>query len=101
MDYKNYIRIHNNQLRKGYFINFKSHLSNEDVIAVKITKDKIIISRVDIDRKGETHKLSRKNSGWSIFNTRGGELEVGSYYIDNEESDEDNMVIYLEDIKEI
>lgn len=94
-----YINICNNSSRfenKSNSISSKNSLFKEDII-VKYDENekKITFTLATIDYTGKTKKATVAGSGWySLFINE--DLPRGRHFVDEEESNEDQLVVYFD-----
>jgi hypothetical protein len=93
----NYITIYKQVSKYVSMITFKNEMSKEDFLKVDLDHEKIVLSRVGIDHVGKCYKVTKKNSGWAMIGVSLENYETGKFLIDEEESNEDELVVYFED----
>jgi hypothetical protein len=69
---------------------------NKELI-VEIHEDKILFKIVTIDTTTKYFKTCKLQFGWKSLNHTHFYIEKGKYMIDEDETNEDQLVIYLED----
>lgn len=65
----------------------------KDEIIVRVLSDKIVFSKPDISFQGKIHKTTQSDTLYHF--TTVCELSKGKYFFDEEESNEDQKVIYF------
>lgn len=94
---KDYVNINKTSLRNNFILKVKHKLCKNDGLIVKCTEDIITIERPGMSYTGKLFKPSKGLSGWYGVSIKSDFTEVGKYLIDKDESNEDKIVIYLED----
>jgi uncharacterized protein involved in high-affinity Fe2+ transport len=101
MDGKKYINISKRKTGYSYYyLSFKNSFFNDNEFFIEIDENKIIFNRAHIDFQGRTYKATKIRYDWFYFGYSSEFLRVGSFYIDQEESNNDRIVVYFEDIRE-
>jgi hypothetical protein len=101
MGEKNYITIYKCKEIKPNSHNYYFSVKNEWFLtpfSIFVTDEKITFKRIGLDYEGKNiHVSAYIKYGWSTFGHNNELLKHGSFYIDEEESNEDIKVIYWED----
>lgn len=89
------IKIYDTALRPTDFRIHSTHQFFNEPVKINVSDDKIIFEHITID---DNHYITpyQKGNGWSIF-LQNDYLEKGVYLIDEDESNEDQLVVYFED----
>ena len=75
----------------------KNAFMNTAYVRLLVDDDKIVITRPALDYTGKTLQPHDHHNGWRSISINDERVAVGRYHIDEEESDEDQLVIYLDD----
>lgn len=101
MEDKNYVTIYKHIEANPQGTNFNFSVKNSwfnEKFSIFVFNDKIVFKRIGLYYEGKNiHCSTHSNHGWSSFGLNNELIKVGSYYIDEDESNEDVKVIYWED----
>lgn len=64
---------------------------------IQVDEYKVVFKRVGIDYEGKYYQASYSNYGWYGFQCVKEYIKEGSFYFDEEESNEDIKIAYFED----
>lgn len=78
-----------------YMISFKAEIIS-DYLKVVVDNNKLILSIPIIDYNGKQSKISSSKGGWSGICVVNELLKEGRFYINEDETTEDEIVIYLD-----
>ena len=67
----------------------------DDEFILRIKEDCIIMQRLTMDFTGKTRRFTSTNSGWHQSELSGCIFNSGTYYADEEDSDFDRYVFYI------
>lgn len=99
----NYIRINKFKNRLDYFlISSKHDVLNNEYVTIDIRPEYIKISVATIDCENNIRKPSKVfgDGSWMNFGIGSSLLKEGYFLIDEDESTEDEIIVYFEDIFE-
>lgn len=93
-----YVNIYKFDFTDRYNISSKNEMFNNEDLIIVFTDDYIKFSVPTIDYNGKTHKVYKSNHrAWRLIAIRNREMPVGKFYFDEEESNEDELILYFED----
>ena len=93
----NYVNISKRKDKYNtYNFTFKNDFF-ENYFAFEVDDEKVIFKRVGIDYEGKYYKASHSHYGWYTFQCVNENIKEGSFYFDEEESNEDIIIAYFED----
>jgi hypothetical protein len=93
----NCITIYNGGGYNAFIVSSNNPMFQNDRVIVSIDNDCVKITTPDIDFNGKSLKPTKSRGLFKTVSVYGNELPLGTYYIDDEESNEDQMIIYLND----
>ena len=78
-------------------ISSKIKMFQTDYIIAKVDDHTIRFSVPTLDYQGKLYKLTKAKSalGWKLFGIADGRIKAGILYVDEEDSTEDEIVIYF------
>ena len=97
VDNVGYILVYQDEFRENKIRIYSNHVMfQSEYIKITFLNEYLILSIPDIDFKGKIYKTIRHNKcdKWRSFTTISEKIKKGKFYIDEEDSTEDELIIY-------
>ena len=92
---ENYARINKVGYVGDVIIQSKNEVLKDDYVDVEVHQDYIKISRTGLSQNSSHKKVTHRKDGVNTFGIRDESIPQGKFYIDEEDSNEDEIYINL------